>query len=137
MSRSLAVALRLAVWQRAGGRCEYCLLHEEDALLPHEPDHIIGVQHGGPPSLDNLALACFDCNRLKGPNLSSIDPETGEPVALFHPRREIWASHFRLEGARIMPLTPAGRATAALLRFNSRARLADRETLLKAGRHAG
>src|SRR5207253_2680342 len=64
-------ALRLANWRRAQGKCEYCLLHEDDALVPHQPDHIIATQHGGQPSMDNLALACCDCNLLKGPNLIS------------------------------------------------------------------
>jgi len=59
----IAAALRLAVWERAGGRCEYCLISEEDSLTPHEPDHTIAVQHRGSTSLENLALACYDCNR--------------------------------------------------------------------------
>lgn len=135
MSRpAIPVALRLGVWQRASGRCEYCLIHEDDGLLPHEPDHIVATQHGGVPAKENLALACFDCNRLKGPNLSSVDPETGAVVPLFHPRREDWAEHFRVAGARLVPLTPKGRATAALLRFNARDRLLHREALLQAGR---
>ena len=59
MSRlAIAASLRLAVWRRARGGCEYCLLHERDGLLSHEADHIIAVQHGGATSLENLALAC-------------------------------------------------------------------------------
>ena len=55
---------------RAGFRCEYCLIHEEDILFPHEPDHITAEQHGGPTSGENLAFACYHCNRLKGPNIA-------------------------------------------------------------------
>lgn len=127
--------LRLELARRAGQRCEYCLLHAADALLPHEPDHIIAAQHGGATVADNLALACFDCNRLKGPNIASVDPDTGRVVPLFHPRRERWDGHFLLEGARILPLTPPGRATAALLRFNAPDRLRLRESLRQAGRY--
>lgn len=132
---TIPATVRLAVRQRAQGRCEYCLLNEDDGLLPHEPDHIVAAQHGGLPAMENLALACLDCNRLKGPNLSSVDPETGAVVPLFHPRREDWAEHFRVAGARILPLTPKGRATATLLRFNARDRLLHREALLKAGKY--
>ncbi len=123
------------VRQRAAGRCEYCLVHEDDPLLPHEPDHIIAEQHGGATEADNLAYACFQCNRAKGPNIASLDSETGDIVPLFHPRRERWDRHFRLDGVRILPLTPTGRATVALLHFNSPERLQVRLTLQAVGRY--
>jgi len=43
--------------------------------------------------------------------------------------------HFRLDGFRIIPLTPIGRATVALLRFNSPERLSVRAMLLQIGRY--
>ena len=46
-STRISTALRAMVRQRAAGRCEYCLVHEDDPLLPHEPDHVIAEQHGG------------------------------------------------------------------------------------------
>jgi hypothetical protein len=122
--------LRREVWSRAKGRCEYCLLRDQDGLLPHEPDHVIATQHGGKSTLENLALACFDCNRLKGPNIASIDPDTGRPEYLFNPRSDNWETHFRMKGAEIIPLTAKGRATAALLRFNASERRLVREALL-------
>ena len=130
----IPAALRAAVRERAGGRCEYCLVHEEDVLFPHEPDHITAGQHGGRTMVENLALACFHCNRYKGPNLSSIDTGTGKLVPLFNPRMDRWLEHFRVEGARIIPLSAAGRATAALLRLNDAERLRLRESLRLAGR---
>lgn len=72
---------------------------------------------------ENLAYACWECNRRKGPNLSSRDPETGDVLRLFDPRYHHWSEHFRLDGWRIVPLTPVGRATASLLRFDSPERL--------------
>jgi 5-methylcytosine-specific restriction endonuclease McrA len=54
------------VVERAGNRCEYCLLPQWATLLKHEPDHIISVQHGGKTDEMNLALACAHCNRYKG-----------------------------------------------------------------------
>jgi 5-methylcytosine-specific restriction endonuclease McrA len=63
----ISAALRREVRERAGERCEYCLLAESQAFFPHEPDHLIAIQHGGETVSPNLALACFDCNRFKGP----------------------------------------------------------------------
>jgi hypothetical protein len=42
----------------------------------------------------------------KGPNLSSIDPETGNVTPLFNPRLQTWNEHFVLEGVHIKGLTP-------------------------------
>jgi 5-methylcytosine-specific restriction endonuclease McrA len=73
----ISAALRRQVRERASERCEYCLLAELKAFFPHEPDHIIAQKHAGQSALDNLALACFDCNRFKGSDIASVDPESG------------------------------------------------------------
>lgn len=130
----IPVTMRAAVHERAAGRCEYCLVSDEDVLIPHEPDHVVAGQHGGATSLENLALACFHCNRLKGPNLASVDPETRELAALFHPRTQRWADHFRLTGLLVIGLTPTGRATVFLLRLNAPERVRLREALQTVGR---
>jgi hypothetical protein len=78
-------------------------------------------------------LACFDCNRLKGTNIASLDPFTGELVALFNPRTQKWTEHFQLNGIRIVPLTATGRATERLLQMNIRRRLKLRERWAKWG----
>ena len=70
--RHVSAALRLQVRQRAAGCCEYCLVHEDYVIAPHEPDHITAEQHGGPTSSENLAFACFHCNRLKGTHLARM-----------------------------------------------------------------
>lgn len=103
--------------------------------MPHEPDHIIGEQHGGATTLANLAYACFRCNRFKGPNIATRDPQTGELVALFNPRTERWSAHFALAGDEILPLTPVGRRTVFLLRFNDEQRVLLRAELLRQGRY--
>ena len=127
--------LRDSVRSSADGRCEYCLVHEDDLFEPHEADHIIAEQHGGETTADNLAFACWDCNRRKGPNIASVDPESAEVVRLFHPRLQKWSEHFRLDGFRIIPLTPIGRATVALLHLNSPERLSVREMLYQIERY--
>ena len=126
--------LRQLVRERAGGRCEYCQL--PDSFPPLEPfhlEHIIARQHGGKTDLDNLAWACHRCNYHKGPNLTSIDPDTQEIVPLFNPRRALWSSHFVLRGFRLVGLTPIGRTTAALLQMNAARRVERRAELVKRG----
>ncbi|MDE3196839.1 MAG: HNH endonuclease [Acidobacteriota bacterium] len=120
---------RRFVRERAGGRCEYCRLHENHSELPHHIEHIVARKHGGSDDLDNLALACHRCNLHKGPNLSGIDPVTGEVQSLFHPRRDQWASHFAFWGAYIEGLTGAGRATVEVLALNDPRRIELREEL--------
>ena len=128
-------ALRQLVRERAGSRCEYCLLHSDDAFFSHETDHIHAQKHGGETEEANLCLSCFDCNRHKGSDIASLDPETGELVELFHPRRDTWEEHFRLVGVRIEGLTPKGRVTVRLLQMNSRERILERTALIKLGRY--
>jgi hypothetical protein len=120
--------LRRQVIERAGNRCEYCLLPAEVAFFPHEVDHVVAEKHGGATDLDNLALACWRCNRHKGSDLTSFDPETRELSPLFNPRTQIWTEYFAHERERIIGLTPEGRTTVNLLRLNSEERLSERLT---------
>jgi len=117
------------VARRAGYRCEYCLIHETGVGFPHQVDHIISRTHGGSSDFDNLAYACVLCNRHKGSDVASIDPATGEAVGLFHPRKDRWTDHFRLDAGVVEPLTVLGKATAHLLRLNISERLAERRAL--------
>lgn len=126
-------ARRERVAGRAGGRCEYCRFPEDASLIPHQLDHIIPRQHGGVDLEDNLAFCCAVCNRTKGPNLASLDPETNAVTPLFNPRRQCWSEHFKLEAERLVGLTPEGRATVFLLRLNDRERLLERRALLRGG----
>jgi hypothetical protein len=131
----ISAALRQAIIERADGCCEYCLVRTKEVLLPHQPDHIIAEQHGGETTFDNLALACIHCNRNKGPNIASLDSETGQLTPLFNPRRDIWGEHFALDKAYIRPLTPVGRVTVRLLKLNDPERIRVRQALIAAGRY--
>jgi hypothetical protein len=126
-------ALRRLVHGRAGGRCEYCLTPEMVTMAAHEVDHVIAQKHGGATEADNLALSCALCNKHKGSDLTSIDPETNDLVALFHPRRQRWVDHFEIVGTRLVPRTAVGRVTARLLQLDHRHRVAERELLIAAG----
>jgi len=127
--------LRREVRARAGNQCEYCLMDETLLVWGCEVDHIISRKHGGATESSNLALSCARCNRAKGTDIGSVHPESEELVRLFDPRRDRWAEHFRLDGARIVGLTLIGQVTAALLQFNQDERLFERELLEKAGKY--
>lgn len=133
MSAEIPSALRKLVFDRAVGRCEYCLMPEAVSAYRHEPDHIVPLQHGGATEANNLALACLRCNRYKGPNIGSYDPETGALVAFFNPRTQVWQEHFRLDGAIIRAVTPQARATVKILKLNDASRIEERERLIQLG----
>jgi len=123
------VSTRAFVRQRAGDRCEYCQLRQEDSLLAAlHVEHIIPRKHGGRDDETNLALACVDCNLHKGSNLSGIDPESGQIVQLFHPRRQTWQDHFEWRGIYFIGKTAVGRATIEVLNMNSEDQLALRSS---------
>jgi HNH endonuclease len=113
---------RELVRHRAGRRCEYCHLPESAVpYLIYHVDHIVAKQHLDKVSDDPhlLAWACSECNYHKGPNLVSIDPQTGKQAALFNPRTDVWNDHFMIQNGMIVGLTPPGRATARLLNMNA------------------
>ncbi len=113
------VATQRLVRSRASNRCEYCHIPQEAApFFTFHVEHIQAKQHVQDDSPDNLALACPDCNRYKGPNLATLDAETRELVLLFHPRKDSWEDHFEFQGFLICGLTPTGVATERLLKFN-------------------
>lgn len=128
-------AVRQLVIQRAGQRCEYCLFPQSATLFAFEMEHIIAEKHGGATVAENLALACPYCNRAKGTDLGSLDPETGQLTPFFNPRVQVWTEHFRLDGATIVSLTAHGRVTVAILQLNQPQRVRERESLISIGEY--
>jgi hypothetical protein len=59
--RAIPREMRLAVWERDGGRCVECAT---DFDLQY--DHVIPVALGGANTTQNLQLLCGPCNRRKG-----------------------------------------------------------------------
>ena len=117
---AISAAVRRSVAERADFRCEYCRMAESwEPFFSYHVEHITARQHGGSDEPENLAFACHHCNWLKGPNLSSLDPDTGFLTQLFNPRTRNWNDHFASVDGLITGLTAIGRTTIFLLRMNA------------------
>jgi len=137
VNRYISEAVQNQVGQRANFLCEYCHASEQWQYVSFTVDHVIPITKGGTNSIDNLALACFHCNRQKSDKLKAFDEQSLSEVFLFNPRTESWQEHFiwSKDTLLIIGLIAIGRAAVAELAFN-RARIiniraADREI----GRH--
>ena len=125
-------ALRAFVWERAGGRCEYCRLHQDDyEYKTFHVEHIIAKQHGGSDDPETLCLACSECNWAKGTNLAGL--LDGKLYPLFNPRKQNWNRHFRWEQTTLVGKTKTGIVTVQVLNMNNASRLMLRENLLFEG----
>jgi HNH endonuclease len=135
--RKFSPLLQTQVRQRANRLCEYCHTNECWQYVRFTIDHVIPAAESGSDSLDNLALACFFCNRRKSGKQKAIDAESGDEVFIFNPRKNHWADHFiwSVDGLRILPLTKIGRATSDLLEFNRERVLLIREADVSVNRH--
>lgn len=105
MSRYLPERLRKIVAERAGYRCEYCLLPESFAFYRFQVDHIISLKHGGLTVESNLAYSCVTCNNAKGSDIGTVLFPRREFVRLFNPRIDDWEAHFYVDETHIHPKT--------------------------------
>ena len=124
-----------SVVYRARDRCEYCGLSQCGQEATFHVDHVVPRAANGPTTVENLALACVSCSLRKGMKQEIVDPETGETVPFFNPRIEIWSAHFRWDEESVVPLTPTGRATVAVLSLNRPVILSIRREEAERGRH--
>ncbi len=108
------------VAKRARYYCEYCLHPRKYSHDSFAAEHFIPVTKNGTDDISNLAYSCQGCNSFKYNFVSSVDPVTGQKVALYHPRKEQWEDHFcwNPDFSEMIGITPAGRATIARLRLN-------------------
>ena len=98
-----------------------------------EVDHVIATQHHGETTADNLCVACFACNRRKGPNLAGRDELTGALIPLFHPRRDEWEAYFEWQGPTLIGKSPIGHVTIDVLAINLPRRVDHRAALIVEG----
>lgn len=129
----MALSPRKLVEDRAGRRCEYCLMPMSGDVQPFQLDHIRAQKHAGVSSPANLAWSCLPCNSYKGPNVAGYDPESDTLHPLFNPRVQTWSEHFRWDGPKLLGLTPIGRTTIEVLRINLPDRIEHRRLLILAG----
>ena len=129
----MGAGLRAFVRERAGRRCEYCHLHEDDAdYLSFHVEHVVARQHGGSNNPDLLCYACPECNWAKGPNLGGLF--AGKLYPLFNPRTQSWHRHFYWEHTILTGKTMSGKVTVQVLNINEPSRVMLRENLLFEGR---
>ena len=134
---AVSAATRAAVAARAGGLCEYCRCPAAFCPAPFCLDHIEPRSRAGSDDPDNLAWACHGCNGSKYARTTVVDPDSGQAVPLYHPRRHRWRDHFAwsADGLDILGLTPTGRATVLALDLNRDNVTNLRRVLVIVGRH--
>lgn len=135
--RKLSHEVQAQVRQRANGLCEYCHTNEKWQYVRFTIDHVVPLKQGGSSRLDNLALACFHCNRYKSGCQRAPDPQTQQPAPLFNPRTQAWSEHFiwSADALTLLGVSPTGRATVELLRLNRERIQAIRGADCDVGRH--
>ena len=126
-----------AVFERAGGYCEYCYSRADYSPSPFAAEHILPRQQGGTNRLDNLAFSCQGCNNHKFTSTEALDVGSGLIVPLYHPRRDVWNDHFEWseDFLTILGLTPTGRATVNRLQLNRSSVINLRRVLLLDDKH--
>lgn len=135
--RKIPENIQERVRDRANYLCEYCHASEQWQYVPFTIEHVIPLAHNGTDTLDNLALACFQCNRKKSDKNTAIDPQTGAEVPLFNPRQDKWNEHFiwASNGLSIVGVTLKGQATVATLVLNRERVINIRAADKAVGRH--
>ena len=84
-------SIKELVYERANGCCEYCQTYE---INIGQTLHIEHINPAGGNQLDNLCLACPNCNLSKATATTAVDPLTGVFYPLFNPRIQLWEAHF-------------------------------------------
>jgi hypothetical protein len=131
LPRKISEFIQIKVRKRANNLCEYCHADERWQFVPFTIDHIIPISNGGTDSFENLALACFHCNRRKS------DKRFVGEIPIFNPREMYWNEHFvwSKDFLRILPKTETGKVTIELLELNRERLLIIRADDVQVNRH--
>jgi hypothetical protein len=126
--------VKAVVRERAKGCCEYCQTAEINIGQVLHIEHIIP---DGGDTLENLCLACPNCNLSKAAATTAVDPETNNQLPLFDPRQQRWSDHFAWaeDFAQIIGLSGTGRATVNRLKMNRPRIVLARQRWVQAGLH--
>jgi hypothetical protein len=83
-------------------------------------EHIVPKSEDGATELGNLALSCQGCNNHKFTATAAVDPTSGRPARLYHPRQDRWVDHFtwNADQVELIGISITGRATISRLRLN-------------------
>lgn len=130
-------SVKRTVKERAKYCCEYCLAQANISADTFSIEHIIPVAKNGTDDIENLAFSCMRCNGHKYMTTHGIDIITGEVVPLFHPRNDVWTTHFQWteDLSEIVGISAAGRVTAQRLNVNRPSPVNLRKVLAAAGLH--
>lgn len=114
MPRNISAFLKKQVRKRAKYLCEYCHADELWQFVLFTIDHIIPVSKEGKDELENLALACFHCNRYKS------NKQFVNNIKVFNPRKMSWNEHFSWseDYLQILHQTEIGQVTIESLQMN-------------------
>lgn len=129
--------LIIQISERFQNRCGYCQSQQQLMGVSLTIDHIIPQSLGGASTLENLCLACWDCNLAKSDRLTVADPLTGIAARIFNPQKQVWNEHFQWQGngTHIYGLTATGRATVVALKLNRPQLVESRVYWIEAGWH--
>ena len=108
---------------RAGGRCEYCQMHQSLQGATFHIEHVIPRVRGGVSDSSNLALACPSCNLHKADRVSSQPNASTVAIVFFNPRSDVWADHFEWDDYTLIGKTEVGRVTIQALDLNQERRI--------------
>lgn len=135
--RHIPESTQATVRSNAKSLCEYCHASEQWQYVRFTIDHVIPIDDGGSNEVNNLALACFHCNRRKWNRQFAMDSASKQSVPLFNPRRDVWIKHFiwSQDSTQIIGLTPTGRATINALALNRERVIAIRRADIQVGQH--
>src|SRR5947209_6529959 len=102
-----------------------------------EIEHLIPRARGGSDEEDNLWLSCSLCHPYKGAQVEAADLLTGDVGPLYNPRTNNLGEHFSwsADDAKIVGLTPAGRATVIAIKLNNEVAVEVRRNWILAGWH--
>lgn len=122
------------VYERAQGCREYCRTYDTNTGQTMHVEHILP---NGDNDLENLCLACANCNLSKAVAVLVVDALTSVTVPLFNPRRQLWSDHFLWSDnyTKIQGRTAIGRATVERLKMNRLRMVSVRQRWVKADLH--